>query len=153
MRIAIDAMGGDHAPDEIIAGAKEAVGKLAEGDEIILVGPEDVIEPQLGRSEAVRKVVSVAHAADTIGMDESPIESLRKKPKSSIGLLAKLAKHGRADAVISGGNTGACVAAFLGDREQYDVPITAGGKYILRGSSVRQVNQPILCGVNLSKIA
>lgn len=112
MRIAIDAMGGDHAPDEIIAGAKEAVECLAEDDELILVGPEDIIEAQLGGSKSVRKVISIAHAADTIGMDESPIESLRKKPRSSIGLLAKLAKHGRADAVISAGNTGACVAAF-----------------------------------------
>jgi len=112
MRIAIDAMGGDHAPDEIIAGAVEAVGSLAEDDEIILVGPEETIEAQLGRSKAVREAISIVHASDTIGMDEPPIESLRKKPKSSIGLLAKLAKHGRTDAVISAGNTGACVAAF-----------------------------------------
>ncbi len=112
MRIAIDAMGGDHAPDEIIAGAIEAVSSLGEDDEIILVGPEETIERQLSRSKAVRKAISIAHASDTIGMDESPIESLRRKPKSSIGLLAKLAKHGRADAVISAGNTGACVAAF-----------------------------------------
>lgn len=112
MRIAIDAMGGDHAPDEIIAGAVEAVDCLVEGDELILVGPEEQIESKLGRSKAVRKVISVTHAPDTIGMDESPIESLRNKPRSSIGVLAKLAKLGRADAVVSAGNTGACVAAF-----------------------------------------
>ncbi len=112
MRIAIDAMGGDHAPDEIIAGALEAVDCLVEDDEIILVGIEDRIEKQLGRSGSARRAISIVHAPDAIGMDESPIESLRNKPKSSIGVLAKMAKHGRADAVISAGNTGACVAAF-----------------------------------------
>jgi glycerol-3-phosphate acyltransferase PlsX len=56
--------------------------------------------------------VSVTHAPDVVAMDEAPIESLRTKPKSSIAVMAKLAKRGQADAVISAGNTGACVAAF-----------------------------------------
>jgi glycerol-3-phosphate acyltransferase PlsX len=56
--------------------------------------------------------VTVTDAPDVIGMDESPVESLRSKPKSSISVMAKLAKHGQADAVISAGNTGACIAAF-----------------------------------------
>ncbi len=110
MRIAIDAMGGDNAPDEIIAGAIESIDALGEEDEIILVGPQDVIESKLPRKRPSQ--IKIVDAPDIIGMDESPIESLRKKPKSSIGVLAKLAKHDRADAVISAGNTGACVAAF-----------------------------------------
>jgi len=112
MRIAIDAMGGDNAPDEIIAGALEAIELLGENDELILVGPKDAIELKLPSLRSREGVISVFDAPDTIGMDEAPIESLRKKPKSSIGVIAKLAKRNQADAIISAGNTGACVAAF-----------------------------------------
>ncbi len=112
MRIAIDAMGGDNAPDEIIAGALESIESLSEDDELILVGPEEIIETQLPSLKSRKGAISVVHAPDIIAMDEVPIETLRKKPKSSIAVLAKLAKRGQADAVISAGNTGACVAAF-----------------------------------------
>lgn len=113
MRIALDAMGGDNAPDAIIAGAFEAAEQLDPSDEVILVGPEDDLAPFLSQAKrSIRDRISVSHAPDIIAMDEPPVESLRKKPKSSIGVLAKLAKHGQADAVISAGNTGACVAAF-----------------------------------------
>jgi len=112
MRIAIDAMGGDNAPDEIIAGVLESVELLDKEDELILVGHEEIIEAQLTSLNSPKGAVSVVHAPDIIGMDEVPIETLRKKSKSSIAVLAKLAKKGQADAVISAGNTGACVAAF-----------------------------------------
>ncbi len=112
MRIAVDAMGGDYAPDEIIAGAVEAVEFLEKGDEVILIGPQGVVESKLPNSRAVREVIKVADAPEVIGMDEAPIESLRKKIKSSIAVMAKMAKRGQTDAVISAGNTGACVAAF-----------------------------------------
>jgi len=112
MRIAIDAMGGDNAPEEIIAGALESIELLAETDELILVGPEDIIGRQLPPLRSRKGTITVVHAPDTISMDDVPIESLRRKPKSSIATLAKLAKRDMADAVISAGNTGACVAAF-----------------------------------------
>ena len=112
MRIAIDAMGGDNAPDEIIAGVLESIEPLSEDDELILVGPEEIIEAQLPSLKSRQGAISVVHAPDIIAMDEVPIETLRKKPKSSIAVLAKLAKRGQTDAVISAGNTGACVAAF-----------------------------------------
>jgi glycerol-3-phosphate acyltransferase PlsX len=112
MRIAIDAMGGDNAPKEIISGALESIEKLSENDEIILVGPEDKIEALLPSVRSRKGIISIVHAPDVIEMAETPVESLRKKPKSSIAVLAKLAKRGQADAVISAGNTGACVAAF-----------------------------------------
>ena len=111
MRIAIDAMGGDNAPDEIISGALESIELLDKDDELILVGPKDVIEKKLSISNR-QSVVSVVDAPEVIGMDEVPIESLRRKPKSSIAVVAKMAKRGQADAVISAGNTGACVAVF-----------------------------------------
>jgi len=116
MRIAIDAMGGDKAPEAIISGALEAAGLLESSDKLILVGPRRDIEARLASSEPLPKdaaeLISIVEAPDVIGMEEVPIESLRKKPKSSISIMAKLAKRGLADAVISAGNTGACVAAF-----------------------------------------
>ena len=117
MRIAVDAMGGDNAPDEIVAGALESLEFLEPDDEVILVGPQDVVKKTIEKlagkgKEDFGDKLSIVHAPDVIGMDESPIESLRKKPKSSIPAMAKLSKHGQADAVISAGNTGACVAAF-----------------------------------------
>jgi glycerol-3-phosphate acyltransferase PlsX len=112
MQIAIDAMGGDYAPDEIIAGTLEAIELLDETDKLILVGPQKTIESKLSSYKYRQDAVSVVDAPDVIGMDEPPVESLRKKPKNSIAIVAKLAKRDQADAVISAGNTGACVAAF-----------------------------------------
>ena len=112
MRIALDAMGGDNAPDAIIAGALESLAELDKDDELLLVGPEDVVNQHMSCPRRYRSRVHVVHAPDVIAMDEPPVDSLRKKPKSSIGVLAKLGKTKDADAVISAGNTGACVAAF-----------------------------------------
>ena len=112
MRIAIDAMGGDNAPGAIINGALEAVELLNRDDEVILVGPKDVIERQLSSLGPIKGAIRIVDAPEVIGMDEPPVESLRKKPKSSIAVLSKLARNGETDAVISAGNTGACVAAF-----------------------------------------
>ncbi len=110
MRIAIDAMGGDNAPNDIIAGAIEAIDFLGDDDSLILVGQEDVISERLKKK--YREKISIVNASEVIDMDESPIDSLRKKRKSSIAVMAKMAAKGQADAVISAGNTGACVAAF-----------------------------------------
>ncbi len=112
MQIAIDAMGGDYAPDEIIAGTLEAIDLLDENDKLILVGPQQLIESRLSSYKYRRDAISVVDAPDVIGMDDPPVESLRRKPKNSIAIVAKLAKRDQADAVISAGNTGACVAAF-----------------------------------------
>jgi glycerol-3-phosphate acyltransferase PlsX len=112
MRIAIDAMGGDNAPKEILAGALDSVELLDEEDELILVGPEKEIDAGLPPVASRKGRITIVDAPDIIAMDEVPIESLRRKPKSSIPVIAKLAKRGQADAVISAGNTGACVAAF-----------------------------------------
>jgi glycerol-3-phosphate acyltransferase PlsX len=112
MRIAIDAMGGDKAPAEIVAGALEAVEEFEADDKLYLVGPKEQLESQFSKVRKLFDVVQVVDAPDVIGMDEPPIESLRKKVKSSIAVMSKLAKHGLVDAVISAGNTGACVAAF-----------------------------------------
>jgi glycerol-3-phosphate acyltransferase PlsX len=112
MRIAVDAMGGDNAPEAIISGAVESTEFLDKDDRVILVGPEDTIKSHLCSLKFRKEAIDIVEAPEVIGMDEPPIESLRKKPRSSIGVLAKLAKLNQADAVISAGNTGACVAAF-----------------------------------------
>lgn len=112
MRIAIDAMGGDYAPAEIVAGAIESLDSLANDDELILVGPEETVRAHVPASKLQAGKLTIVDAPDIIAMDDAPVESLRHKPRSSIGVMAKLAKRDQADAVISAGNTGACVAAF-----------------------------------------
>jgi glycerol-3-phosphate acyltransferase PlsX len=111
MRIAIDAMGGDKAPDEIISGALEATELLEKNDELILVGPKEIVEAKVP-PKFLKKGITIVDAPEIIGMDEAPIESIRNKRNSSIAVMAKMAKEGQADAVISAGNTGACVVAF-----------------------------------------
>jgi len=112
MRIAIDAMGGDFAPGEILNGALESIEKLDKGDTLILVGPAETIKSKLGAKNMSKyaDVLKIVDASEVIGMDESPIDALRKKRKSSISVMVKLAADGEADAVLSAGNTGACVA-------------------------------------------
>lgn len=109
MRIAIDAMGGDHAPDEIVKGALEARDLLDKDDELILIGVQESVESLLSSLKADSNHITVINAPEIIGMHESPVEALRNKRKSSIAIMAKMGSRGEADAVISAGNTGACV--------------------------------------------
>lgn len=110
MRIAIDAMGGDYAPGEIIAGALEAKDLLGSQDELVMVGDEATIRSHLQALKASPDTFRIIHAPEVIGMDESPVDALRKKPKSSIAIMTRLASHKQVDAIVSAGNTGACVA-------------------------------------------
>jgi glycerol-3-phosphate acyltransferase PlsX len=105
-RIALDAMGGDHAPHEIIKGALLAV---AESDvDILLVGKEEVIAEHLTRlGQKLPASIEVVDAREVVDMDDSPIAPLRKKRNSSIRICANLVAEGRADAFVSAGNTGA----------------------------------------------
>jgi phosphate acyltransferase len=110
MRIAVDAMGGDHAPEAIVAGALATVDKLGQ-DEVILVGQEKRILDLLGEPSRWESRISVVDAPEVINMDDPPVEALRRKRRNSIDVMAKLAAAGGADLVLSAGNTGACVAA------------------------------------------
>lgn len=107
MRIAIDAMGGDHAPDEIVRGALlyKASGGRAE---LILVGNEQAIRPVLGGSD-----MRIVDAREVVGMGEHPSSALRRRGETSIGVATGLVKDGEADGVVSAGNTGATMAAAL----------------------------------------
>lgn len=110
MRIAIDAMGGDRAPGKIIAGALEARKVLGSEDELVLIGDEQIIGTHLRELGSTPDAFRIFHASEVIGMEESPVEALRRKPKSSIAIMARAASHRQVDAVLSAGNTGACVA-------------------------------------------
>jgi glycerol-3-phosphate acyltransferase PlsX len=113
MRLAVDAMGGDYAPKEIVAGVVEALPLLAEEDRVILIGQEDRIRQELNELPEWNgdPRIEILHASEVIGMGEHPVDSLRQKKDSSISRMVALAAEGKADAVISAGNTGACVAA------------------------------------------
>jgi glycerol-3-phosphate acyltransferase PlsX len=106
MRIAVDAMGGDKAPEAVIEGVLDAL-KEAE-EEIVLVGDEEKIKPLLRK---ISYQISIYHASEVIGMDESPSFTIRKKKDSSIVKAISLLKEKKVDAVVTAGNTGACVAA------------------------------------------
>ena len=110
MRLAIDAMGGDFAPHEVVLGAV-AARDLLPGDEIILVGDEAALRGELAAAKASEDRLTIVHASQQVGMAESPVEAIRKKPDSSMRRAMELMAKGQADAVISAGNTGAFVAA------------------------------------------
>ncbi|MBN1349127.1 phosphate acyltransferase PlsX [candidate division KSB1 bacterium] len=114
MRIAVDAMGGDHAPKAIVHGAVEAARASKGRFEVVLVGDRDQIETELQRHFNIKQLnISVEHAAETIEMHESPTTALRRKKNSSIGVAIQLHKEGKVDAVVSAGNTGAVMASSL----------------------------------------
>ena len=107
MRIALDAMGGDHAPGPIVAGAVEAVRQI-EGLTVVLVGDRTRVEHELATiPEVPRDRLPIVHASEAIGMDEKPVEALRKKRDNSISVCRGLMAKGEARAVVSAGNTGA----------------------------------------------
>ncbi|MTV47663.1 phosphate acyltransferase PlsX [Heliobacillus mobilis] len=112
MRIALDAMGGDHAPEEIVKGAIEAASEM--DINILLVGRPEAIEPLLQQAPAtVRKRIEIVAASEVIAMDESPATALRKKKDASIVVATRLVKEGKAEALVSAGSTGAQMAASL----------------------------------------
>ncbi|MFO0873842.1 MAG: phosphate acyltransferase PlsX [Phycisphaerales bacterium] len=114
MRIGVDVMGGDYAPDEILKGCFAALPRLGRDDRLVLVGARDVIEEGIAERGVRDPRIEVVATTEHIGMDESPVEAVREKKDSSIVVLAQLASpksSNRIDATISAGNTGACVAA------------------------------------------
>ena len=109
-RIAIDAMGGDHAPAEIVAGALRAREEL--GVEVLLVGDPDAIKASLKPSVGLSSI-EIVPAEGMIEMGEEPLSALRRKPKASINVAMDLVKRKEADAVVSAGHSGAAMAAAL----------------------------------------
>lgn len=111
MRIAVDAMGGDYAPQEIVKGAVEAALRLPQVSKVFLVGDAEAVGRELKKHSGVPDKLEVRHASEAVGMDELPAQAVRRKKDSSIGRAVDLVKDGEADAVVSAGNTGAVVVA------------------------------------------
>src|SRR5262245_25911243 len=112
MQIALDAMGGDHAPGPIVAGAAAAVAANPEL-RVILVGDRAQIEASLAKAGSPPDRVDIFHCTQVITMEETPVVALRKKPDNSISRCWQLLAERKVDAIVSAGNTGAMVAGGL----------------------------------------
>lgn len=176
MRIAIDTMGSDHGPQEIIAGALKWVKE--KNRHVFLVGPTSIIEEELKQYDYDSSLVSIAEASQVIEMNESPALALRKKRDASIVVATKLVKDGIADAVISCGSTGAQMAAAIfilgrmegierppivtnipGKNDQYSLLIDVGANVdckpgqLLQFALLGKVYSKIVMGVHNPRIA
>jgi phosphate acyltransferase len=111
MRIAVDAMGGDHAPGVVIEGAVQFA-RAYPDVELILVGRQEAIEPELKKQKTEGLKLSVVHAPDVIEMQEHTM-AVREKRDASMNVAARMVRKGEADAFTTAGNTGAAMAAAL----------------------------------------
>jgi len=115
VRIALDAMGGDRSPELLIDGALSAIANRHDL-EVVLLGREDLLKEQLslrtGSSDGPDRL-SIVHAPQTVSMHESPVDAVRKKKDSTVMVGFDLVKNGRADAMVSAGNSGATMAAAI----------------------------------------
>ena len=127
IRIAVDAMGGDHAPDEIIKGALEAA--RSSSVEIVLVGDQQSVESGLAKYGEGGTAVRLVPSEGVIGEDEHPVHALRQKPRASVVVATQLVKQGEVDALVSMGSTGATMASaafILGTLEDLERPCIGG---------------------------
>jgi glycerol-3-phosphate acyltransferase PlsX len=137
MKIALDAVGGDHGPVPCIEGALQAVKEL--DVEVILVGDKALLKQECERLGCRDPQLSIQHASQVVGMHESPAAMVRKKRDSSIWVATELVKNGEADAVVSPGNTGASmVASFfvLGLTKGVERPAIAASLPTVTGEAI-----------------
>ena len=106
IRIAVDAMGGDYAPGEIIKGAVQAAGRR-DDIQIILIGQEDVVREELKKYNFREGQITVQNATEVIATEEPPVNAIRKKKDSSLVVGMNMVKRGEADAIVSAGSSGA----------------------------------------------
>jgi glycerol-3-phosphate acyltransferase PlsX len=127
IRVAVDTMGGDYAPGDIVKGAVLAAGK---GDvDIALVGPTDIVEAELAKYDASGLPIRCVRADEFVKEDENPALAVRRKPNASIAVATRMVKAGEADGLISAGSTGAIVSAaiqHLGMIEGIERPVIGG---------------------------
>lgn len=110
IRIAVDGMGGDYAPQVVVDGAVLAANDFSDV-EIILVGQPDALKRELNRHKVIGGKIVIEPASEVIGMGDSPVQAIRRKKDSSMLVCVELLKQGKADAFVTAGNTGAAVAA------------------------------------------
>jgi len=107
--IALDAMGGDHAPKAEVEGAVRAAGSL--GVKVLLVGQQDVVRQELERHEGYRDLpIEIVHASQRVTMEDSAAKAVRSKRDSSMRVASRLVRDGCAQGFVSAGNTGAVMA-------------------------------------------
>ncbi len=115
--VALDAMGGDHGPGVVVDGAvrffKESPKKLRKNVKVILVGNQNTLARLLSQAEGQKFPIDIQHASEVITMDDHPTEALKKKPDSSMVVMAGLQREGKANAMVSPGNTGAMMASSM----------------------------------------
>ena len=114
--IVVDAMGGDHAPEEVVKAAAALSVEKADGSEplhLLLVGDAPRLHQLLMHQRYDAECLAIHHASQVITMEESPREALAAKQDSSIAVAARLCSEGRASALVSAGNTGAAVLSCL----------------------------------------
>lgn len=111
MRIVLDAIGGDHAPVETVAGAVQAAREL--GVEVVLVGPEALIRAELAKHSTAGLSLPIVDAPEMIGMDEHPVQAVRRKKNSSVAVGLRMVRDGEANAFVSAGHSGATMAGAV----------------------------------------
>jgi len=113
MKIAVDAMGGDNAPNAVIEGALLAASAVASDTILVLVGQEEPIKRFFSSADMIPSNIEIVHATQVIGMHEHPVKTLPAKPDSSISVGYKMLKSGEVQAFCSAGNTGAMMVAAM----------------------------------------
>lgn len=145
VKVAVDAMGGDYAPEEIVKGAVMAA---EEKDlEIALVGSADIVEAELAKHNISQLPIRCITADELITEHENPALAVRRKPNASIAVAAKMVKNGEADCLISAGPTGAVVTSaicYLGMIEGVERPVIGGAIFASTPNTV-----VFDCGLNI----
>src|SRR5476649_1406963 len=111
MKIALDAMGGDFAPKNTVAGAVEALRENPLITKLFLVGDKDRIMAEVAANKCRDPRIEIVHASQVVEMSDGAVESVRRKKDSSVSRAVDLVKSGAAEAIVSAGHTGAAVAA------------------------------------------
>ena len=111
MKISVDAMGGDFAPENVIGGVKMALAEYSGIERLLLTGDETRVKAELDRQGVPTRKIEIVHTTEIVEMCESPAKAVRRKKDSSISRAVDLVKEGLADAIVSAGNTGAAVTA------------------------------------------
>ena len=145
IRVAVDAMGGDYAPTEIVKGAVLAAGE--NNLDIALVGPPDIVQAELVKYDASHLSIRCVPADDIIKEGKDQALAVRRKPDASIAVAAKLLKEGEADALVSAGPTGAVVASAIrhvGMIDGIERPVIGGAIFDALPNTV-----VFDCGVNM----
>ncbi|MBP8976050.1 MAG: phosphate acyltransferase PlsX, partial [Bacteroidetes bacterium] len=111
IRIALDAMGGDYAPQREVSGAVTVFRHHSDSIEVVLVGDEPILKKELRKHGLGDNAIPIVHAPEVISMEDAPTAALKQKKSSSLAVGMRLHKEGKVDSFVSAGNTGAVLSA------------------------------------------